>query len=116
MGACFIVSVLEIEKGGTPDWNAARKHIELLTDEQVEEAVMSAYQADSLKDIGCTDPRRMLFQAVKTIEGDWDEHFVPLKHNDAMIYAGSSWGESVDGIEEMAMLEFSGAAKAAGFL
>lgn len=120
MGTTFIVSALEIDKGKTPDWQAARTVVAELDNPSACSALLRAFQADDMDDIGIEaeydECREKLMDAIKYMEDNWDEHSFDLRHTTLFVFAGSSWGDSVNGANEMAMFIESGAAKAAGFL
>ncbi len=118
MSASFLASVLEIEKGKTPDWKAAREHVKQLTVEEAVQTVLKTYQAVELADVSLErkDCRRRILHAIRYLEKSWSEHSLDLRGTTIFIFAGMSWGDSVEGMDEVTLLVHSGAAKAAGFL
>jgi hypothetical protein len=119
MGASFVASALEIQKGQCPRWEAARAHIGALDKAKVEAAVLDAYQADSLDDVGLADVeecRQRLLSAVDKLEEEWDERSFDLSYTTVFVAAGMSWGDPPEGGSEISLLCASGAANAAGFM
>lgn len=127
MGADLVCSFLEIAKDKQPDFAAANKCAEALSEEACREIVASAIQAtdedevDERLGIGSSTAQETVRAAVMYVLEAWDESYrntvvLELRESNLLLVADTTWGDPVEGIEKFAMFELSGAAKAAGFL
>lgn len=138
MGADLIGTTLVISKDKEPDWKAAEKWAENLTaDDLMGREISDAFEEarpgdldvnpeniESLteEEIGwCVDERRSrLVFCVKETKEAYEEGWrntmtETIGGKVVFTLAETSWGDSPEGLDEITLFQYSGAAKTAGF-
>ena len=133
MGADLMVTAVEIPHGREPDWGAANRHLEGLSDREVVEVVLLVEHGEDLdEDITPTEnaeqygvtvasARERLDTALTECEEGWcggrrGMTLLSLVANAVLVAADQTWGDPVPEIDHLVMFVESGMAKAAGFL
>lgn len=131
MGAEFICGVLETEKGAQPDFEAARRHLQAMSVEQLCQAFIEAsglsptdFEAEHIYSSDAemaVDARSEFGDSIALVERAWNRELRVWARFDGakttMLVTGEhSWGDPCEGIEVMSRFVESGCAKAAGFL
>lgn len=120
MGADLVASVLEIEKQQEPNWAAAKKFLDHLTDDECINIVCDV-DCCLKDDVTANGARRRLKQALGDCQSGWQGDMRGMMRFDGaktnMLIAGDrTWGDPVDEVTSMSLLVESGVAKVAGFL
>jgi hypothetical protein len=126
MGADLIVGAVEMPKGKTPDWAAARAMCAQLTDAEAVVAVLSAgygewSEDDMPDDVDAEAARDAVLTALDECEEGWlgfrrNMVSLSLAANDILIAAEMSWGDLPEGVQSINLFVDSGAAEVAGFV
>jgi len=137
MSADFLCSVLEFpcaELNVHPAWNDAKEYIKKLP-ERFLAKVLNDFRDFSLSEED--EPDYTFVEAVKDQEGQQDLHVlfekalsvcedmwngnangtsIMLSNTSILVCGGSSWGDPVEGMDEMGLFDVCGAASVAGFI
>lgn len=130
MGAELISAVLEIDKDVTPDWSAAEKHIQEMSDldamniysdclglgEEYTQEDLDGPESDCNPEI----VKRNMLHSMDNIKLGWENRLrsmnkIHLKDSIILLAAGTSWGDNVPECDDLFLFAGCGAANAAGF-
>ncbi len=124
MGSNLLLTAVEIERDKQPDWDAAIKHVESLSDEDCARAVAEVEHGDDLEGVELSDYFDSAGQEVRNavdwcING-WNGHLrgmikICLAATD-MLIAGDMADDKTEEMKHVELFIVSGAAEAAGFL
>ena len=136
MGAELISAVLEIRKDATPDWSAAEKHIQEMSDldamniysdclglgEEYTQEDLDDPESDLMQNSHCNPEivKRNMLQSLDNIKLGWENRLrsmnkIHLKDSIILLAAGTSWGDNVPECDDLFLFAGCGAANAAGF-
>jgi hypothetical protein len=124
MGSELIVTVLEMDRGRTPDWAAAEGALAVMSDEALHSAYMEAMGLDegALEERGVEHPKmRVEFQsALDALRDAWDGAGGDIvrymgARTEMLIGGGTSWGEDIEACTQINLFWESGMARVAGF-
>ena len=133
MGADLMVAAVEIPHGKDPDWGAARRHLEGLSDREVVAVVLLVQEGEVLDDdtplaeiaeeygFVADEARDRLDTALTECEMGWEGGCrgmasLSLAANAVLVAADRTTGEPVPEVDHLVIFVESGMAKAAGFL
>jgi len=122
MGADLIVTALEIERGKQPDFDAARRHLEGMSEKDCLNAYMDTVSIDDPSDVNEeVNPRVFLETAFRDVRDGWSGELrgmttLALSKTYVLIAGDMSWGDMPEGCDAISAFYQSGMAKAAGFI
>ena len=121
MGADFVCGVLAIRRGHTPNWEAASKRIDEISDDEVKQIVDEYTNYFEKTDV--ESARTLIDEAYVTVKDGWEcgnRMFTIFDHEplDAtfLITGDRTFGDPVREMLYMFLFEVTGCAKAAGFM
>ena len=135
MGMDLLLTIIEIKKDKKPVFLKAHEHAVNMTTEQAIEATALArgMEVEELLEIESVDPdsiteretygmvrRGYIVQAVADVMEAWkigwrSMYRISLRHSDAIVAGGNSWGESIETCDTLELFMASGCSKKAGF-
>jgi len=122
MGADLIVAVLEIEKGKQPDFDAAKKHLEGMSEKDCVNAYMDTLMKDRESDVDeDVNARDFLKKVLEDVKDGWNGNLrgmttLALSKTYVLVAGDMSWGDMPEGCDAISAFYGSGMAKAAGFI
>ena len=132
MGAELVANILEIEKGRTPDWEAAESHLISKSDDELSDvaADLIVHRQDVSEDdaqgAACADERSSkartaLLNVLQSVIDCWhgaSRNAIKYEATDTviLIVGGTTVGEPFHEIDDIEAFVASGMARAAGFI